>query len=95
MSGVMVVMVVHVFDKITSVSVGVGGRVLRSITPPAVVPGACGAAIRDRLKGLTVADERVLRLVGAYLGTLAARDLKARCADDIALNAAVVLTRGC
>ncbi|GAB3894611.1 IS200/IS605 family element transposase accessory protein TnpB [Kibdelosporangium lantanae] len=83
MSGVMVVMVVHVFDKITSVSVGVGGRVLRSITPPAVVPGACGAAIRDRLKGLTVADERVLRLVGAYLGTLAARDLKARCADGL------------
>ncbi|WSW77105.1 transposase [Streptomyces sp. NBC_00996] len=39
--------------------------------------------MRDRLKHLTVEDERVLRLVGAHLGTLASRDLKARCADGL------------
>jgi hypothetical protein len=40
-------------------------------------------AVRDRLKHLTAEDERVLRLVGAHLGTLASRDLKARCADGL------------
>ncbi|MGW2779649.1 IS200/IS605 family accessory protein TnpB-related protein [Streptomyces populi] len=45
-----------------------------------VVPGPSGAAVRARLKGLTVGDERVLRLVGDHLGMLASRDLEARCA---------------
>ncbi|MFE1285417.1 IS200/IS605 family accessory protein TnpB-related protein [Streptomyces sp. NPDC058751] len=48
-----------------------------------VVPGPSGVAVRDRLKGLTAQDERVLRLVGDHLGSLAARDLKARCAAGL------------
>jgi hypothetical protein len=38
-------------------------------------------SVRDRLKGLTEQDEMVLRLVGGHLGSLAARDLKNRCAE--------------
>ncbi|MFI0967904.1 IS200/IS605 family accessory protein TnpB-related protein, partial [Streptomyces sp. NPDC021080] len=53
---------------------------LRSVAASFVVPGPSGVAVRDRLKGLTAQDERVLRLVGDHLGSLAARDLKARCA---------------
>jgi hypothetical protein len=49
----------------------------RPIRAPFVVQGATGVAIRDRLKNLTGQDERVLRAVGAHLGTLAARDLRA------------------
>lgn len=56
----------------------VGG--LRRLAPPFVVPGATGVAIRDRLKRPTAQDERVLREVGAHLGSLAGRDLKVRCA---------------
>ncbi|MCX4590378.1 IS200/IS605 family accessory protein TnpB-related protein [Streptomyces sp. NBC_01549] len=41
-------------------------------------------AVRTRLKQLAPADEKVLRLVGAHLGALASRDLKARCADALA-----------
>ncbi|WP_328869150.1 transposase [Streptomyces sp. NBC_00287] len=52
---------------------------LREVGPSFVVPGPAGVAVRDRLKGLTAADEMVLRLVGEHLGTLASRDLKARC----------------
>ncbi|MBE8472386.1 transposase [Streptomyces justiciae] len=51
----------------------------REVAAPFVVPGPTGIAIRDRLKGLTADDENVLRLVGDHLGSLAARDLKARC----------------
>jgi hypothetical protein len=40
-------------------------------------------AIRTRLKHLTPADEKVLRLVGAHLGSLASRDLKRRCRDGL------------
>jgi IS605 OrfB family transposase len=40
-------------------------------------------AIRTRLKHLTPADEQVLRLVGAHLGSLASRDLKTRCRDGL------------
>ncbi|MFD7506555.1 IS200/IS605 family accessory protein TnpB-related protein [Streptomyces sp. NPDC059850] len=57
--------------------------VLRELSAPFVVPGPSGVAIRTRLKGLTVGDEEVLRLVGAHLGTLAARDLKRRCAEGL------------
>lgn len=39
--------------------------------------------MRDRLKGLTCKDERVLRLVGTHLGRLAGRDLKKRCSDGL------------
>ncbi|HYS36056.1 MAG TPA: hypothetical protein VEO01_10535, partial [Pseudonocardiaceae bacterium] len=43
--------------------------------------GPSGVSIRDRLKHLTPEDEQILRLVGEHMGSLAARDLKARCAD--------------
>ncbi|MER6149490.1 IS200/IS605 family accessory protein TnpB-related protein [Streptomyces hirsutus] len=55
---------------------------LRELAAPFVVPGPSGVAIRTRLKRLTAADEEVLRRVGAHLGALACRDLKARCHDD-------------
>ncbi|WP_306186905.1 transposase [Streptomyces sp. MK5] len=53
---------------------------LREVAAPFVVPGPSGAAIRTRLKHLSAADEKVLYLVGDHLGSLASRDLKARCA---------------
>ncbi|MGR3938142.1 IS200/IS605 family accessory protein TnpB-related protein [Streptomyces sp. BRA346] len=56
---------------------------LREVAASFVVPGPSGVAIRTRLKGLTGEDEMVLRLVGGHLGTLAARDLKARCAAGL------------
>ncbi|MEU0434650.1 IS200/IS605 family accessory protein TnpB-related protein [Streptomyces sp. NPDC006290] len=56
---------------------------LRVVGASFVVPGPSGVAVRDRLKGLTVEDERVLRLVGDHLGSLASRDLKARCAAGL------------
>ncbi|MEU0838601.1 IS200/IS605 family accessory protein TnpB-related protein [Streptomyces sp. NPDC005962] len=57
--------------------------VLRELSAPFIVPGPSGVAIRTRLKGLTMGDEEVLRLVGAQLGTLASRDLKRRCAEGL------------
>ncbi|WP_329577456.1 transposase [Streptomyces sp. NBC_01361] len=54
---------------------------LRSIDAPFVAPGSSGVAIRDRLKHLTDVDDKVLRLVGEHLGSLASRDLAARCRD--------------
>ncbi|MFE9884114.1 IS200/IS605 family accessory protein TnpB-related protein [Streptomyces scopuliridis] len=56
---------------------------LRTIAPPFVAPGPSGVSVRDRLKHLTPEDEKMLRLVGAHLGSLASRDLKARCADGL------------
>ncbi|MFK0253040.1 IS200/IS605 family accessory protein TnpB-related protein [Streptomyces sp. NPDC090445] len=56
---------------------------LREVAAPFVVPGPSGVAVRDRLKDLTAEDEKVLRLVGALLGSLASRDLKARCAAGL------------
>src|SRR5688572_22501636 len=53
---------------------------LREMAAPFVAAGPSGVAVRDRLKHLTVEDEKVLRLVGDHLGQLASRDLKARCA---------------
>ncbi|MFK0105586.1 IS200/IS605 family accessory protein TnpB-related protein [Streptomyces sp. NPDC091217] len=53
---------------------------LRVTAAPFVVPGPAGVAVRTRLKGLTGEDEKVLCLVGDHLGSLASRDLKARCA---------------
>ncbi|MEU5102789.1 IS200/IS605 family accessory protein TnpB-related protein [Streptomyces sp. NPDC021354] len=52
---------------------------LREMVAPFVVPGPTGVTIRSSLKGLTGQDEKVLRLVGGLLGSLASRDLKARC----------------
>lgn len=56
---------------------------LRQIAAPFVVPGPTGVAIRDRLKGMVVQDELVLCVLGEHLGSLAGRDLKARCADGL------------
>ncbi len=54
---------------------------LREMAAPFVVPGPTGVTVRTRLEHLTPEDEKVLGLVGAYLGGLASLDLKARCAD--------------
>jgi hypothetical protein len=51
---------------------------MRSITPPFLVAPPYGARIRSRLR-VAVADERVLRAVGAYLGRLAGTDVATRC----------------
>ncbi|KQV14656.1 MULTISPECIES: hypothetical protein [unclassified Kitasatospora] len=56
---------------------------IRRIDAPFVSLGPSGVTIRDRLKGLTSGDEKVLRLVGAHMGALASGDLKARCADGL------------
>ncbi|GAA1138299.1 IS200/IS605 family element transposase accessory protein TnpB [Kitasatospora gansuensis] len=56
---------------------------LRRIDAPFVSLGPPGVTVRDRLKGLTPEDEKVLRLVGAHMGALASRDLKVRCADGL------------
>ncbi|MGW7256582.1 IS200/IS605 family accessory protein TnpB-related protein [Streptomyces sp. NPDC054834] len=56
---------------------------LRVVAASFVVPGPSGVAIRGSLKGLTGQDEKVLRLVGDLLGSLACRDLKARCAAGL------------
>ena len=60
---------------------------LRTIDAPFVALGPSGVAIRDRLKHLTAGDEKVLRLVGEHLGSLASRDLAARCDDGNDHNA--------
>jgi hypothetical protein len=65
---------------------GPGGEVvggLREVAAPFVVSGPSGVAIRTRLGGLSAGDEKVLRLVGDLLGSLASRDLKARCAAGL------------
>ncbi|MGW0762777.1 hypothetical protein ACWD1Y_40995, partial [Streptomyces sp. NPDC002814] len=54
---------------------------LRSPAKSFVVTGPSGVAVRTRLKHLTPQDEKVLGLVGAHLGSLASKDLKARCAE--------------
>ncbi|MEU9239385.1 IS200/IS605 family accessory protein TnpB-related protein [Streptomyces sp. NPDC048385] len=56
---------------------------LRPIAAPFVALGPSGVAVRSRLKDLTPEDEKVLRLVGAHLGSLASTDLKARCRDGL------------
>lgn len=52
--------------------------------PSFVAPGPGGVAVRTRLKDLAPDAEKVLRLVGAHLGSLASKDLKARCRDALA-----------
>ncbi|MEJ1201431.1 MULTISPECIES: IS200/IS605 family accessory protein TnpB-related protein [unclassified Streptomyces] len=56
---------------------------LREVAAPFVVPGPTGVTVRTRLKHLTAEDEKVLRLVGDHFGSLASRDLKARCAAGL------------
>ncbi|MFI6647515.1 IS200/IS605 family accessory protein TnpB-related protein [Streptomyces sp. NPDC050529] len=56
---------------------------LRPIAATFVAPGPSGVAVRTRLGNLTPEDEKVLRLVSAHLGSLASRDLKARCAEGL------------
>ncbi|MFJ7297037.1 IS200/IS605 family accessory protein TnpB-related protein [Streptomyces collinus] len=56
---------------------------LRKPAASFVVLGPSGVTVRDRLKRLSTEDQRVLRLVGDHLGTLASRDLKARCAAGL------------
>ncbi|MGW1620455.1 IS200/IS605 family accessory protein TnpB-related protein [Streptomyces sp. NPDC002172] len=56
---------------------------LREVTAPFVAPGPSGVTIRDRLKDLAAGDEEVLRLVGDHLASLAAKDLKTRCAAGL------------
>lgn len=70
-----------------------GKRELRSINTPFVALGPTGVAIRDRLRQPSAQDERVLRAVGGYQGTLASRDLKARCADGRDHNSDTWATR--
>ncbi|MEU1182760.1 IS200/IS605 family accessory protein TnpB-related protein [Streptomyces sp. NPDC005820] len=56
---------------------------LREIAPSFVSLGPAGVAIRDRLGHLAAEDEEVLRLVGAHMGSLASKDLVARCRDGL------------
>lgn len=56
---------------------------LRQIARPFVADGPTGVSIRDRLKGLTAEDEKVLRAVGKHMGRLASRDLARRCRDGL------------
>ncbi|WTP20291.1 IS200/IS605 family accessory protein TnpB-related protein [Streptomyces sp. NBC_00203] len=56
---------------------------LRVVAESFVASGPGGAAIRTRLKHLTPVDEKLLRLVGAHLGALASKDLKARCREGL------------
>nr|WP_030872886.1 IS200/IS605 family element transposase accessory protein TnpB [Streptomyces sp. NRRL S-37] len=56
---------------------------LRPIEASFVASGPSGVAARTRLKDLAPGDEKVLRLVGAHLGSLASKDLKTRCRDGL------------
>jgi hypothetical protein len=53
---------------------------LRPIAGPFVVAAPAGARVRARLR-VSGQDEAVLRAVGSHLGSLAGRDLAARCAE--------------
>jgi len=53
---------------------------LRAVAAPFVAAVPAGARVRTRLR-LSPADEAVLRAAGAHLGSLAGRDLKARCGE--------------
>jgi IS605 OrfB family transposase len=69
----------------------VGG--LRKVAEPFVASGPTGVAVRTRLKHLAPGDEEALRLVGAYLGSLAAKDLAARCRDGLEHSADIWAAR--
>ena len=54
--------------------------VLRPVAAPFVAAPPGGARVRARLR-VPPGDEAVLRAVGAHLGSLAGRDLAARCGE--------------
>jgi IS605 OrfB family transposase len=53
---------------------------LRAVAAPFVAAAPAGARVRTRLR-VSAQDEAVLRAVGRHLGSLAGRDLAARCAE--------------
>jgi IS605 OrfB family transposase len=53
---------------------------LREIAAPFVAAAPAGARVRARLR-VSAGDEAVLRAAGSHLGSLAGRDLAARCAE--------------
>src|SRR5205809_6119775 len=53
---------------------------MRPVAAPFVAAAPTGARVRTRLR-LSPQDEAVLRAAGAHLGSLAGRDLAARCAE--------------
>ena len=55
-------------------------RVLRAVAAPFVVAAPAGARVRTRLR-VSPEDAAVLEAVGRHLGSLAGRDLAARCAE--------------
>jgi len=55
-------------------------RALREIAAPFVAAAPAGARVRTRLR-VSPRDAEVLRAAGRHLGTLAGRDLAARCAE--------------
>ena len=57
-------------------------RRLREIAAPFVAAAPAGARVRTRLR-VSGQDEVVLRAVGRHLGSLAGRDLAARCAEGL------------
>jgi hypothetical protein len=62
------------------VVLGVRVSGLREIAVPFVAAAPAGARVRARLR-VSPADEAVLRAAGSHLGSLAGRDLAARCAE--------------
>jgi hypothetical protein len=57
-----------------------GSHTLRRIALPFVAAAPAGARVRTRLR-VSPQDAAVLRATGAHLGSLAGRDLAARCAE--------------
>ncbi|HEV3295494.1 MAG TPA: transposase, partial [Streptosporangiaceae bacterium] len=55
-------------------------RSLRPVAAPFLAAAPAGARVRTRLR-VSARDEAVLRAVGRHLGSLAGRDLAARCAE--------------
>src|SRR5260370_31001405 len=53
---------------------------LRPVAAPFVAAAPAGARVRARLR-LSAQDEAVLRAVGGHLGSLAGKDLAARCTE--------------
>ncbi|MGW2706205.1 IS200/IS605 family accessory protein TnpB-related protein [Streptomyces sp. NPDC001340] len=60
---------------------------LRKLADPFVVPGPAGVAVRARLR-VSETDAAVLRVVGAFLGSLAAGDLAVRSGQGLSHDAA-------
>ena len=65
---------------------------LRPIAAPLVAAAPGGVLVRARLR-LSAGDEAVLRVVGGHLGSLAGKDLAARCATAAERHAKAVRLR--